>query len=175
MYTYIHNTHALSPPLSGQRPGVTGGRGVTPRGIAEPPGPPGAVGCRWLRTHHSCRLPARYGWQGHLRSRTVLTHKKKALSPKVEVSQIFLRDTHVLPKLVSYEEHCRQVVSLSPSYCSQSGVSGVNPLVAFYNIHGGKREVLIFYFVPDTTRNEMYETNNKAWSITLNNISIIDS
>jgi hypothetical protein len=24
-----------------------------------------------------------------------------------EVSQIFLRDTHVLPKLVSYEEHCR--------------------------------------------------------------------
>jgi hypothetical protein len=24
-----------------------------------------------------------------------------------EVSQIFLRNTHVLPKLVSYEEHCR--------------------------------------------------------------------
>jgi hypothetical protein len=23
-----------------------------------------------------------------------------------EVSQIFLRDTHALPKLVSYEEHC---------------------------------------------------------------------
>jgi hypothetical protein len=27
---------------------------------------------------------------------------------KVEVSQIFLRDTHVLPKLVSNEEHCRR-------------------------------------------------------------------
>jgi hypothetical protein len=26
-----------------------------------------------------------------------------------EVSQIFLRDTHILPKLVSYEEHCRRV------------------------------------------------------------------
>jgi hypothetical protein len=26
----------------------------------------------------------------------------------VEVSQIFLRDTHVLLKLVSYEEHCRR-------------------------------------------------------------------
>jgi hypothetical protein len=26
-----------------------------------------------------------------------------------EVSQIFLRDIHVLPKLVSYEEHCRQM------------------------------------------------------------------
>jgi hypothetical protein len=25
-----------------------------------------------------------------------------------EISQIFLRDTHVLPKLVSYEEHCRR-------------------------------------------------------------------
>jgi hypothetical protein len=34
---------------------------------------------------------------------------------------------------------------------SISGVS-VSPLVAFYDIHGGKREVLFFYFVPDTTR-----------------------
>jgi hypothetical protein len=25
-----------------------------------------------------------------------------------EVSQIFLRDTHVFPKLVSYEDHCRR-------------------------------------------------------------------
>jgi hypothetical protein len=36
---------------------------------------------------------------------------------------------------------------------SISGVSAINPLVAFYDIHGGKREVLFFYFVPDTTRN----------------------
>jgi hypothetical protein len=35
---------------------------------------------------------------------------------------------------------------------SISGVSAMNPLVAFYDIHGGKREVLFFYFVPDTTR-----------------------
>jgi hypothetical protein len=28
----------------------------------------------------------------------------------------------------------------------------INPLVAFYDIHGEKREVLFFYFVPDTTR-----------------------
>jgi hypothetical protein len=33
-----------------------------------------------------------------------------------------------------------------------SGVRAINPLVAFYDIHGGKREVLFFYFVPDTTR-----------------------
>jgi hypothetical protein len=35
---------------------------------------------------------------------------------------------------------------------SISDVSAINPLVAFYDIHGGKREVLLFYFVPDTTR-----------------------
>jgi hypothetical protein len=35
---------------------------------------------------------------------------------------------------------------------SISGVSAINPLVTFYDIHGGKREALFFYFVPDTTR-----------------------
>jgi hypothetical protein len=35
---------------------------------------------------------------------------------------------------------------------SISGVCAINPLVAFFDIHGGKREVLFFYFVPDTTR-----------------------
>jgi hypothetical protein len=32
-----------------------------------------------------------------------------------------------------------------------SGVNAMNPLVAFYDIHGRKREVLFFYFVPDAT------------------------
>jgi hypothetical protein len=31
------------------------------------------------------------------------------------------------------------------------GGDAVNHLVAFYDIHGRKREVLFFYFVPDTT------------------------
>jgi hypothetical protein len=35
---------------------------------------------------------------------------------------------------------------------SISGLSAIIPLVAFYDIHGGKREVLFFYFMPDTTR-----------------------
>jgi hypothetical protein len=38
---------------------------------------------------------------------------------------------------------------------SISGVSAINPLVAIYDIHGGTREVLFFYFVPDTTRDHM--------------------
>jgi hypothetical protein len=39
---------------------------------------------------------------------------------------------------------------------SISGVSAINPLVAFYDIHKGKREVLFFYFVQDTTPNELF-------------------
>jgi hypothetical protein len=35
---------------------------------------------------------------------------------------------------------------------SISDVSAINPLVAFYDIYGGKREVLFFYFIPDITR-----------------------
>jgi hypothetical protein len=34
---------------------------------------------------------------------------------------------------------------------SISGVSAINPSVAFYDIDGGKRAVLFFYFIPDTT------------------------
>jgi hypothetical protein len=38
---------------------------------------------------------------------------------------------------------------------SISDVSAINPIVALYDIHGRKREVLLgvfFYFVPNTTR-----------------------
>jgi hypothetical protein len=38
---------------------------------------------------------------------------------------------------------------------SISGVIAINPLVAFYDIHAGKREVLFFSFVPDTKQDEM--------------------
>jgi hypothetical protein len=34
---------------------------------------------------------------------------------------------------------------------SISGVSAIDPLVAFYDLHGGKTEVLFLYFVPDKT------------------------
>jgi hypothetical protein len=39
---------------------------------------------------------------------------------------------------------------------SISDVSAINPLVAFYDIHGGKGEVLFFYFVSDTTLDFLY-------------------
>jgi hypothetical protein len=34
-------------------------------------------------------------------------------------------------------------------------VSAINPLVALYDIHGRKGELLFFYFVPDTTRDKI--------------------
>jgi hypothetical protein len=40
---------------------------------------------------------------------------------------------------------------------SISGVSAINSLVAFYDIHGVKREVLFFYFVPNTTRDIFFK------------------
>jgi hypothetical protein len=40
-----------------------------------------------------------------------------------------------------------------------SGGNAINPLVAFYDIHGGKREVLFFYFVPDTPRDKSLYLN----------------
>jgi hypothetical protein len=35
---------------------------------------------------------------------------------------------------------------------SISDVSAINPLFACYDIHGGKKGMLFFYLVPDTTR-----------------------
>jgi hypothetical protein len=43
---------------------------------------------------------------------------------------------------------------------SISGVSAINPLVAFYDIHGGNREVPFFYFAPDTTRDKRFKESN---------------
>jgi hypothetical protein len=65
-------------------------------------------------------------------------------------------EKHVVPTLLSRIRVGRrsklwgtlqawQVVSPSPSYCSLiSGVSANNPLVAFYDMHGGKRKILLF-------------------------------
>jgi hypothetical protein len=49
---------------------------------------------------------------------------------------------------------------IAVSLQSTSGVSAINPLVAFYDIHGGKTEVVFFYFVQDTTREISFITQN---------------
>jgi hypothetical protein len=49
-----------------------------------------------------------------------------------------------------------------------SGVNAIYTLVAFYDIHGRNRDVLIFYFVPDTTRDlnhfgKMWLSRRNIW------------
>jgi hypothetical protein len=44
---------------------------------------------------------------------------------------------------------CKPIAVLLQSI---SSVSAINPLIAIYDIHGGKRQVQFFYFVSDTTR-----------------------
>jgi hypothetical protein len=59
---------------------------------------------------------------------------------------------------------------------SISGVSTINPLVAFYDIHGGMSEVLFFYFVPDTTRDSFSFTiyhDNMIYIISYNIVGIV--
>jgi hypothetical protein len=56
------------------------------------------------------------------------------------------------------------VVSPSPSYYSLSDVSAINPLVAFYDIHGGKNnndmeEIIYCYFKTLSTAAEMVFTD----------------
>jgi hypothetical protein len=45
---------------------------------------------------------------------------------------------------------------------SISGVNTINPLVAFYDIHGRKIEVVFFYFVPDTRDICSFSTHQSA-------------
>jgi hypothetical protein len=58
-------------------------------------------------------------------------HSRLIPEGAAEASQIFLQDAHFLLKLLSFDR---------------------NSLVTFYDIHGRMREVLFFYFVPDTTQ-----------------------
>jgi hypothetical protein len=78
-----------------------------------------------------------------------------------EASRIILRDAHVLPKWLSYE--AADVKGGKPIAIWLQYISGgdtVNPLVAFYDIHGRKREVLFFCSVPDTTRDMLSLTRH---------------
>jgi hypothetical protein len=62
-------------------------------------------------------------------------------------SQIFFRDAQVLQNDLAMRNTVDVTGGKPIAVSSQSisGVSAINPLVAFYDIHGTKREVLIFY------------------------------
>jgi hypothetical protein len=74
-----------------------------------------------------------------------------------EASQILLRVAHVLPKHLTMSNTADVTCGTPIAVWSHaiSGVRAINPLVTFYDIHGRKREVQIFYIVPDTTRGKL--------------------
>jgi hypothetical protein len=75
------------------------------------------------------------------------------------ISDIPLRHPFYLTYLARRNTANVQVISPSQSI---SGVSAINLLVAFYDIHERKREVLFRYFVPDTTRDRQDESRRYA-------------
>jgi hypothetical protein len=82
----------------------------------------------------------------------LLTHTPLTLYPqRGEASQTFLRDTHALPKLAMM--NAADETGGKPIAVLLQSISDVSALV-FYDIHEGKREVLFFYFVADTTRDK---------------------
>jgi hypothetical protein len=83
-------------------------------------------------------------------------HTTHAPSPKGQ--QRYLKYSSETPTLYQNQSAMKNTADvtggkpIAVSLQSISGVSAINPLVAFYDIRGGKREMLFFYFVPDTTR-----------------------
>jgi hypothetical protein len=61
-----------------------------------------------LRIIRSVKFHAMAAWPWPIPRAKNTYHLRFIPEEVAEVSQIFLRDTHVLPKLVSYEEHCRR-------------------------------------------------------------------
>jgi hypothetical protein len=69
----------------------------------------------------------------------------------IQIIRIILPDVYVLPKCLAMRNTVDVLGGKPIAVRSQSisGVSAINLLVAFYDIHGRKREVLLFYSVPD--------------------------
>jgi hypothetical protein len=82
--------------------------------------------------------------------RSMLEHNSVGVA---EASQIFVRDTFYQNYLAMRNAADMTGGKLIAVWSqSISGASAIDPLVAFYDTHGRKREVLFFYFVPDTTQ-----------------------
>jgi adenylosuccinate synthase len=61
------------------------------------------------RAHLVLDLHQQVGFLCHIDTCHIHTYHSRFIPEGVvEVSQIFLRDTHILPKLVSYEKHCKR-------------------------------------------------------------------
>jgi hypothetical protein len=109
----------------------------------------------------------------HTRPSLIHTYHSRFLPEGVaEVSQIFLRNTHVLPKYLVMR-NTADVTGGKPIAVllqSISGVSAINPLVAFYDVHGRKKRCYSFFFVSDHTRQSLLiikKTHKYHYALTL--------
>jgi hypothetical protein len=92
-------------------------------------------------------------------------HSRFISEGAAEASQIFLRDA-TFYKIYLAMSNTADVTGGKPIAVwsrSISGANAINPLVAFYDIHGGKRKVLFFYFVPYTTRDLFITYDNNVY------------
>jgi hypothetical protein len=106
--------------------------------------------------HYSCL----YSCSFLFRRLDIHTYHLRVISVGV-ASQIFLQDPDVQNYLaVSNTAEVTNGKPIAVWSQSISSVSAINPLVAFYDIHGRKTEVLFFYFVSDTARASRHD---KSW------------
>jgi hypothetical protein len=100
----------------------------------------------------------------------MVEYHSRFISKRVsERSQIFLRDTLFYQNNLARRNTAdvtggKPIIVISQSI---SGVSADNLLVAFYDIHGRKREVLFFCSVPNTTQDSKVSEKSTDFIISL--------
>jgi hypothetical protein len=106
----------------------------------------------WSTYYYNHILDNKYNYYIHTYHSRLIPQQQIAAFGIAEASQIFLRDVHVLSKLLSYDVTGGKPIAICSQSISGSGVAAANPLVAFYDIHGRKREVVLFRSIPDIAR-----------------------
>jgi hypothetical protein len=89
-------------------------------------------------------------------------HTTHALSPKEEQRHLrYSCETLTFYQNYLAYENTVSVTGGKPIAVSSQSIAGansINPIVAFHDLHGieRERELLFFYFVPDTTRHHIF-------------------
>jgi hypothetical protein len=86
---------------------------------------------------------------------TITYHSRFIPEGIAEVSQIFLRDTHQNKLTMRNTADVTGGKPIAVLMQPISGVSAFNPLVAFYDIHGGKRDAILLLCPGHHTRHNV--------------------
>jgi hypothetical protein len=119
-----------------------------------------AMGIKGYRKQHWSYLVICYPWRWWWWSLYLYIHNTHVWSPKGWQRRFrYFSATLTFYKNDLDVKNTADVTGCKPIAIwlwSISGGDAVNPLVAFYNIHGRKREVVFFCSVPDTTRDYLF-------------------